>query len=107
MKPLRQTLQRGPVVQVPRGELSDGNQRVAPRPNWSRRPSLSSEGFCSRSCALERLQCAASAANDVAMFREALKRHLLRAPELLDPESVANSRHARRTYPGGQNMNTS
>lgn len=54
MKPFRQTLFRGPVVQVPRCELSVGKQRVAPWPTWSRRSSLSSEGAFRRRCAITR-----------------------------------------------------
>ena len=50
MKPFRQTLFRGPVVQVPRCELSVGKQRVAPWPIWSRRSSLSSEGAIRHRC---------------------------------------------------------
>lgn len=44
MKPLGQTLDRGPVFQVPRCELSVGKQRVSPRHHRSRRSSLFSEG---------------------------------------------------------------
>ncbi len=56
MKPFRQTLCRGPVIQVPRCELSVGKQRVAPWPSWSRRSSLSSEGSLDLRCTTPRPQ---------------------------------------------------
>jgi len=50
VRPLRQTLDRGPVFQVPRCELSVGKQRVAPQHHRSRRSSLFSEGALRHRC---------------------------------------------------------
>lgn len=73
MKPFRQTLYRGPVIQVPRCQLSVGKQRVAPRPSWSRRASLSSEGSLDLRCATPRPQRTATVARGQNSF---LQTHL-------------------------------
>jgi hypothetical protein len=71
VKPLRQTLGRGPVFQVPRCELSDGKQRVAPQQHRSRRSSLLSEGGSRHRCKTNRPPRAVMAARGTPTSRRA------------------------------------
>lgn len=106
MKPFRQTLYRGHVIQVPRCELSVGKQRLTPWPSWSRRSSLSSEGSLDLRCATRRPQRTAMVARGQNSFLQA---HLAsvacpRAP--LPKITPAFVTHGHPLMHGGYDMDT-
>lgn len=107
MKPLRQTLDRGPVFQVPRCELSVGKQRVAPQQHRSRRSSLFSEGAFRYRCNINPPPRAVMAARGTPTSRRASPTLVagLWAPAAGAERAFVTHTHISLTE--GLNMNTS